>query len=272
MEKSNFGVKSKKSLREIFDDSKISIHKWENYFNIYEIYFKEFQSKSPRFLEIGVQYGGSLMMWKKYFENAKIFGIDINPDCKKLEEKDIEIMIGSQNDKLFLSNFAKSVINLDILIDDGGHTMEQQINTFEILFPIISNGGVYIVEDTESSYQNMYGGGPKRGGTFIEFSKKLIDSINANHSDFSTLSPDWYSKNIEFIHFYNNVVVFKKKKIESFPKNIRNRGASTLNKDKRNKVSKIKLFISSIISLINKLLGYFRIRPIYIGSTSQRFK
>ena len=150
--------------------------------------------------------------------------------------------------------------------------MEQQINTFEILFPIINDGGIYIVEDTESSYQNMYGGGPKRNGTFIEYSKKLIDSINANHSDFSTLSPSWYSKNIEFIHFYNNVVVFKKKKIESFPKNIRNKGASTLNKDKRNKVPKVKLFISSIISLINKMLGYLRIKPLYIGSTSQRFK
>ena len=49
--------------------------------------------------------------------------------------------------------------------------MEQQLNTFKILFPILNDGGIYIVEDVESSYQNMYGGGPKRNGTFIEFSK-----------------------------------------------------------------------------------------------------
>ena len=166
--------------------------------------------------------------------------------------------------------YADDVKSLDIIIDDGGHTMEQQLNTFKILFPILNDGGIYIVEDVESSYQNMYGGGPKRNGTFIEFSKNLIDLINANHSDFINLKPNWYSKNIEFIHYYNNVVVFKKKSIEKFPINIRNRGVLTLNKDKRSKVPKLKLFASSVISIINKILGYLRLKPLYIGSTSQR--
>lgn len=259
-----------RSLEEIFKKSKTSIHKWENYFDIYESYLKPFRGKSPKLLEIGVQYGGSLKMWKEYLQNAKIFGIDINPDCKNLEDKDIDIQIGSQNDKKFLKNYAAYVNDLDIIIDDGGHTMEQQLNTFDILFPILNDGGIFIVEDIESSYRNMYGGGPKRNGTFIEFSKNIVDSINANHSDFITLKPNWFSKNIEYVHFYNNVVVFRKKKIENFPKNIRNTGMLTIDKDKRHKVPKLKLFASSIISVINKFLGYLRLRPFYIGSTSQR--
>ena len=90
----------------------------------------------------------------------------------KIFAKDnIDIQIGSQNDKTFLRRYADDVKSLDIIIDDGGHTMEQQLNTFKILFPILNDGGIYIVEDVESSYQNMYGGGPKRNGTFIEFSK-----------------------------------------------------------------------------------------------------
>jgi len=270
MEKLNIGKNKIRSLREIFDNSKISIHKWENYFEIYESYFKNFQRNNIRLLEIGVQYGGSLKMWNEYFPNAKIFGIDINPDCKNLEDDNIDIQIGSQNDKKFLKNYAEYVGSLDLIIDDGGHTMNQQLNTFKILFPILNDGGIYIVEDIESSYQNMYGGGPKRSGTFVEYSKNLIDSINANHSDFNTLRPNWYSKNIEYIHFYNNVIVFKKKKIEQFPVNIRSKGEITIDKDKRFKVSKFKLFASSIISIINKGLGYLRIKPIYIGSTSQR--
>ena len=270
MEELNAGKENIKSLRQIFDSSKISIHKWENYFEIYESYFRKFRQKNVRMLEIGVQYGGSLKMWMEYFSNAKIFGIDINPDCKNLETKNIDIQIGSQNDKKFLKEYANYVENIDIIIDDGGHTMEQQLNTFRILFPILNDGGIYVVEDIESSYQNMYGGGPNRKGTFVEFSKKVIDYINANHSDFSTLKPNWYSTNIEYIHFYNNVIVFKKQKIDRFPINIRNIGALTIDKDKRDKVSKIKLFISSIISIINKILGYLRIKPLYIGSTSQR--
>ena len=99
MEELNIGKNKIRSLREIFDNSKISIHKWENYFEIYESYFKKFQRKNIRLLEIGVQYGGSLKMWNEYFPNAKIFGIDINPDCKNLEDDNIDIQIGSQNDK-----------------------------------------------------------------------------------------------------------------------------------------------------------------------------
>ena len=196
MEESSFGKKPDKSLKEIFDSSRVSIHKWENYFDIYEQYLNKYRGRNPRILEIGVQYGGSLKMWKEYFSNAQIYGIDINPDCKKLEEKYIDIQIGSQNDKNFLKNYSKYVNNLDVIIDDGGHTMTQQLNTFNILFPILNDSGIYIVEDTESSYQNMYGGGPKRKGTFVEFSKTLIDDINANHSDFINLKPNWYSKNI----------------------------------------------------------------------------
>lgn len=270
MEELNIGKKSSKSLREIFNDEKIAIHKWENYFKIYESYFQEFRQRNVKFLEIGVQYGGSLRMWSEYFLKAKIYGIDINPDCKKLEGKNIDIQIGSQNDKKFLKKYADYVDNLDIIIDDGGHTMEQQLNTFKILFPILNDGGIYIVEDVESSYQNMYGGGPNRSGTFIEFSKKIIDYINANHSDFSSLKPNWYSSNIEYVHYYNNVIVFKKQKIDRFPVIISNVGKLSINKDKRSKVPKLKLFISSIISIINRILGYLKIRPLYIGSTSQR--
>ena len=106
MEELNIGKEENKSLRQIFDESKVSIHKWENYFEIYESYFSKFRKRIARVLEIGIQYGGSLKMWKEYFGNAKIFGIDINPDCKNLEEQNIDIQIGSQNDKRFLKDFA----------------------------------------------------------------------------------------------------------------------------------------------------------------------
>ena len=111
------------------------IDKWNHYFDIYEHHFNRFRNKEVILLEIGVSQGGSLHMWKDYFgEKAKIYGIDIDPRCKELEEKNVEIFIGSQSDRNFLREVKESIPLVDILIDDGGHTMKQQIVSYEELF------------------------------------------------------------------------------------------------------------------------------------------
>jgi 23S rRNA U2552 (ribose-2'-O)-methylase RlmE/FtsJ len=75
------------------------IYKWIHYFDIYERHFARFRNKEMTILEIGVSQGGSLQMWKNYFgPKAKIYGIDVNPKCKDLEEENIKIFIGSQSD------------------------------------------------------------------------------------------------------------------------------------------------------------------------------
>ena len=74
------------------------------------------------------------------------------------------------------------------------------------------------------------------------------------------------------MYFYNNVTVFKKKTIKNFPINIRNKGKEPININKRIKVNKLKLFLSNIISFINYVLGVMRLKPLYIGSTSQKIK
>ena len=117
--------------------------------------------------------GGSLNMWSNYFwENTKIYGIDIDPRCKEFEKNNIEIFIGSQSDKNFLEKLNK-IPKVDILIDDGGHSMEQQIITFNTLFSHIKDDGIYLCEDIHTSYWLYFGGGYKRAGTFIEYSKKF---------------------------------------------------------------------------------------------------
>lgn len=114
------------------------IHKYKHYFDIYDRHFSRFRGTDVHVLEIGVSHGGSLQMWKSYFgPRAKIYGVDINPDCKQLEEEQIYIFIADQADRGFLSSLLEAIPRIDILIDDGGHTMAQQINTFEVLFPIL---------------------------------------------------------------------------------------------------------------------------------------
>ncbi len=235
--------------------------KWDNYLEVYDEYFQRFLGKDViNILEIGLFKGESLKMWDYYFDKkVNIFGIDINQECKKFESKNIKIFIGSQSDKKFLE-YVKSVLpKIDILIDDGGHTMKQQIYTFNMLFDHIKEDGLYVCEDVHTSYWLTYGGGYKRMGSFIEFSKKFIDKIHARYSEQKNFKVDEYTKSIRAIHYYDSMVLIEKRKTEA-PKRI-----ITINNSSKTKVKKIRMLIAFILKRINKVLAFFRLPSFYYG-------
>ena len=187
------------------------IHKCMHYFDVYETYFSKYRGKQMVILEIGVSHGGSLQMWRNYFgDKAKIYGIDINPECKKFEEENIKIFIGSQSDRNFLKEVRSQIPPIDILIDDGGHGMRQQIITFEEMFTHIKAEGIYLCEDLHTSYWLEYGGGHKRNGTFVEYSKNFIDKLNAQYSEQGSLVTDSFTKSVKGLHFYNGMLLLEK--------------------------------------------------------------
>lgn len=191
------------------------IHKWKHYFEIYDRHFSRFRGTDVHLVEFGVGHGGSLQMWREYFgPKAKIFGIDINPHCKQLEEDQIQIFIGSQEDRTFLRSLAATIPRIDVLIDDGGHTMKQQIRTYEELFPHIDANGVYLCEDLHTSYWRKWGGGYKRRGTFIEYSKAFIDYVNAWHSRTRRLKVSSFTESVHSLHYYDSILVIEKRAIE----------------------------------------------------------
>jgi hypothetical protein len=99
----------------------------------------------------------------------------------------------------------------DVVIDDGGHTMEQQINSFEELWPALNDGGVYIAEDLHTSYWAEFGGGYKREGTFVEYAKDIIDQQNAWHARTGDgLEMTDISRSVRGMHIYDSVIVFDK--------------------------------------------------------------
>ena len=188
------------------------IQKWIHYFDIYERHFGRFRNKKITVLEIGVWWGGSLQMWKHYFgTKANIYGIDINPDCKSYEEENIKVLIGSQSDREFLRDVKKQIPPIDILIDDGGHSMEQQIVTFDELFGHVKENGVYVCEDSHTSYWEEYGGGLKKPGTFIEYSKDFIDRLHAYHSKDETFTVDEFTGSVDSVCYYDSMVMIEKK-------------------------------------------------------------
>lgn len=166
-------------------------------------------------LEIGVMHGGSLQMWKEYFgPRAKVYGVDINPKCKEFEEENIKIFIGSQSDRNFLRNLKASLPPLDILLDDGGHEMEQQIVTFEEMFPHIKSDGTYLCEDLHTSYWGEFGAGLKNPKSFIEYSKNFIDYLNAFHSKTDDFKVNEFTKSVHSLHYYDSILVIEKRKME----------------------------------------------------------
>lgn len=188
------------------------IHKWIHYFEIYDRHFARFRGTDVCIVEIGIYHGGSLQMWRNYFgANAKIIGIDIDPRCKDLEEEGIEIIIGNQEDREFLRSLKEKIPHIDILLDDGGHTMNQQIVTFEELFSHVDQNGVYLCEDLHTSYWGEYEGGFRKPSSFVEYSKDLIDSLNAWHSRDSESFPiNHFTRSAYSMSFYGSVLVIEK--------------------------------------------------------------
>jgi hypothetical protein len=144
-------------------DKNYSEHKFNNigYLNIYDSYFSNIKDDVKTILEIGVLGGASLKLWDKYFGNSKkIIGIDVNPECKNLENNEITIIVKDQSDETLVDDVKKILYEigengLDIIIDDGSHVNSKTIKTFELLFPLLNSGGLYCIEDMYVSYLDL---------------------------------------------------------------------------------------------------------------------
>ena len=167
------------SLRDIAEQTgadKLN-HKYESK---YEAHLDQFRLQKIKLLEIGVKHGASLAMWEQYFPHADIFGMDIDPACRQYETARSKVFIGDQANPADLRSMLERIgPPLDVIIDDGGHTMVQQRTSFEVLFDQLRPGGLYIVEDTHTSYREKNGGGePGKPDTFIAMLKGLLDDVH----------------------------------------------------------------------------------------------
>jgi hypothetical protein len=217
-----------RSLKALFFMSNLdklaTIHKTDKnryhfYTQHYQKHFKPFKYKKINLLEIGVggyehpfSGGESLRMWKTFFPFAKIFSLDIF-DKSYLQEKRIKIFKGSQVDIDFLEDVCNQAGLFDLIIDDGSHINEHVIKSFEFLFPKLKKGGCYVIEDTQTSYWEEYGGSStdfNKGGTIYCYFKSLIDSLNHEEFMISNYETSYYDLHIISIHFYHNMIFIYK--------------------------------------------------------------
>lgn len=179
-----------------------------NYTAIYERYLDPLRSTRQTLLELGVggyhypeRGGESLRMWVEYAGgNWVIISIDNNK--KEFIVVGAAIYQYSQDDEAALKVMCETA-QPTIIIDDASHINPLTIRSFEILFPLLASGGLYIIEDTETSYWGVasdgtdYGSTPQGKGGIVEY---MTERTNWMHRS-----------DAEFVHFYKGVIIIKKK-------------------------------------------------------------
>ena len=214
-----------------------STKSYMEYFDLYEKFLNKYQNSNIKILEIGVFNGDSLKIWREYFSNAIICGFDIND--KKISIPGVDILIGDQTDPVFLSNLVNKYKNFDIIIDDGSHVSKHIIKSFDFLFNYLNLGGLYIIEDLQTSYFPRYGGSRvnlNKKNTSINFIKKLLDSVNYENHDRPFYKKNKYDGLIKSVNMYQNIAFIEKGNSRKFLyKNYNNSFAE-----------KIKKFISKL--------------------------
>lgn len=191
--------------------------------SLYEEALAPYRQKAKKVFEIGVNKAGSIRMWQEYFQNAEIFGLDIRQEVMGRISKIPRVtgVVLDQSSDADLDAFAARG-PFDVGIDDGSHIWEHQIKTFEKLFPAMRPGGLYVIEDTVTSYSKWLNETPSvkdRGydqngsPSCIEYFKKMIDHINFEGANYDAEGFKFteFQRTIDWIVFRTNAVFVKKR-------------------------------------------------------------
>ena len=173
------------SLRDLYNANggKVS-DKWSTHLDAYDRVFLGYRNKPVRLLEIGVQNGGSLEIWPRYFPNSElVLGCDIDMACSGLvfDDEKIAVVIGDANTDEIERKIVARAATFDIIIDDGSHRSPDVVRSFARYFPHLSDGGVYIAEDLHCSYWQEFEGGLYDPLSSMSFFKRLLDVVNHEH-------------------------------------------------------------------------------------------
>lgn len=180
------------------------INKWTHYLQLYSTYFERFRGTDVRMLEIGVFEGGSLELWRKYLgPTARIYGIDIDPACAARVDAPNQVRIGSQDDPRFLKSVVSEMGGVDLVLDDGSHRGHHIITSFRTLFPLLSDGGLYAIEDMHDDFSEFPG---TRRNQSLSFLKRLMDDMHGRYTGLTPLE----SADVGGMHLFDSIAFIEK--------------------------------------------------------------
>lgn len=207
--------------------------------DIFHQHLHRFRGQPVTVVELGLRGGGgSLAMWRDYLgPRAVILGVDGDKKFKQLEQliPSVTIMVGDRADRSFLRHLAQRTGGrIDVLVDNGVGEAAGQVAVFEELYPSVTpDGGVYICDGLHASYWPEFGGGLRKGSTFVEYLKGLVDKLNGFHTlHYKILfgkplqgGPPGrpaadvaaFARSTNNVHFYDGAVVIEKRLREGLP-------------------------------------------------------
>lgn len=194
-------------------DKSSSVNSAWDYLRHYQALFAPWQHQPINVIEIGVDRGASLNVWRKYFSVARIIGIDINPDCRAFAGDRVVIEIGSQEDPGFLHRVC-SKYPPSIIIDDGSHFAHHVVWSFRYLFPILQDGGLYIVEDLAFHFGKREQGAEERTVSAPDYFLGLARQRMANNFHLCEMwgEDQFIRDHLDAITFIGSALAVRKRK------------------------------------------------------------
>jgi hypothetical protein len=214
-----------------------------SYFWVYDLLLQRFSGKAITVVEVGVLNGGGLFMLRKLLgDSARIIGVDLNPECKYFEKYGFEIYTLNQSNPSEWNGLFQKIGPIDVLIEDGGHTNKQQITTLIQTLDHIRDGGIYLSEDTHTSYWAEFGN--PSNYSFIEYTKKIIDGINERGPNVVIKGKKANSRILSIQYFESMFCIYlsggpieKSRRIVNEGKSLRHADFRNLDKSTRNLIS-----------------------------------
>lgn len=198
-----------------YGSDKWSTHRYTPH---YEHHFGHLKHEPFTLLEIGIggyarqkQGGASLRMWRTWFPQAQIIGLDVR-DKSFVDGDRIRSYRGSQTDAELLARIVREAGGVRVVIDDGSHRSHHVRTTFSILFPLLADDGIYVIEDTQTSYWPEFGGSDDRGdpSTTMALVKDLVDGLNYEEFVDESYRPSYTDRHVVAVHAYHNLVFIEK--------------------------------------------------------------
>ena len=184
-------------------DKGVTVH---HFTEVYERFFSPLQRTASKVFEIGIAGGGSLEMWRDYFPKAVIYGIDIYPKTE-MDSDRVKTFVADQSDRAQLAAFIDRFGGgYDIIVDDGGHSMEQQQVSVGYLFKYVKPGGFYVIEDVHSSLPEFWSGFGVEEGSGNSTFTMLTRFISSGLLESAYLAPaeaKYLARNIEFCNLFS---------------------------------------------------------------------
>jgi tetratricopeptide (TPR) repeat protein len=194
--------------------------KWGPHFYtpVYHRLFAALRDRPIRLLEIGVggfelmtAGGASLAMWADYFSSGQITGIDI-AEKRLAPHPRIKLFRGSQDDAGFLKTVSDARGPFDIIIDDGSHIPKQVVASFHALLPALADGGIYVIEDVQTTFWPRFGGSTMRGGDTLKLAHTVLECLN--HAEIAVGGASHalpsFAKQIKMFRAFHNLLVIDK--------------------------------------------------------------